>query len=84
MNERIVQLAGHNERIRDFFETGPVQRAAVEDFALLIIRDCVEQILSADVGDLQAKDYYLNRVAEHVERHFGTGQEELINLGSKE
>jgi hypothetical protein len=41
VNERIMELASCNERIQTFFETGPVQRAAIEQFAELIVRECV-------------------------------------------
>ena len=41
MNEKIRQLAKCNERIQNFFETGPVQRAAIEEFAELIVRECL-------------------------------------------
>jgi hypothetical protein len=41
MNERIRELASCNERIQTFFETGPVQRAAIEQFAELIVRECM-------------------------------------------
>jgi len=44
MNERIKELANCNERIQNFFETGPVQRAAIEQFAELIVRECIEQL----------------------------------------
>jgi hypothetical protein len=47
MNKRIKELAQFNEHIRNFFETGPVQRAAIEEFAQLIVRECMLQI--ADV-----------------------------------
>lgn len=40
-------------------------------FAELIIRECLDQIHVADVGDLKAKSYYLDKVAEHIEKHFG-------------
>jgi len=40
MNTRIEELAKCNERIQNFFETGPVQRAAIEEFAELIVREC--------------------------------------------
>jgi hypothetical protein len=40
MNEQIKLLAQCNQRIQNFFETGPVQRAAIEEFAQLIIREC--------------------------------------------
>ena len=41
MNERIKELAMCNERIQYFFETGPVQRAAIEQFAELIVQECM-------------------------------------------
>jgi hypothetical protein len=42
MNNRIKEIAKFNERVYNFFETGPVQRAAIEEFAELIILDCVK------------------------------------------
>lgn len=42
MNQRIRELASCNERIQNFFVTGPVQRAAIEDFAELIVRECAD------------------------------------------
>ena len=47
------------------------ENACDEKFAELIIRECIEQIHGADVGDLKAKAYYLDKVAEHIEKHFG-------------
>ena len=40
-------------------------------FAELIVRECVNEIHVADVGDLKGKSYYLDKVAEHIEKHFG-------------
>ena len=48
MNERIKELASCNERIQTFFETGPVQRAAIEQFAELIVRECLAQVDKVD------------------------------------
>ena len=48
MNDRIRQLAKCNERIQNFFETGPVQRAAIEEFVELIVRECAD-LLPADM-----------------------------------
>ena len=58
MNERIKELASCNERIQSFFETGPVQRAAIEQFAELILRECISSVGS------QADKAYLKK-------HFG-------------
>jgi hypothetical protein len=42
MNERMKDLVARIDRIKDMYDVGPVQRAAIEDFAELIIRECCE------------------------------------------
>ena len=42
-----------------------------EKFAELIIRECCNVIHGADMKDLRGKEYYLDRVSEHIEKHFG-------------
>lgn len=39
MNENFRKLARCNERIENFMTTGPVQRAAIEEFAELIVKE---------------------------------------------
>jgi len=46
MNERIKELADKVDRIKDFYSVGPVQRAALEDFADLIIKECIDLLLN--------------------------------------
>ncbi len=63
MNERIRELAVNNERIMTFFETGPVQRAAIEDFARAIVRECAWMIdinreSRADLSGKDLKQYF--------------------------
>ena len=43
----------------------------IHELVRLTAMECIEQIYGANVGDLKAKDYYLDRVAEHIENHFG-------------
>ena len=43
----------------------------MEKFAELIVRECINEIHVADVGELKGKSYYLDKVAEHIEKHFG-------------
>jgi hypothetical protein len=71
MNERIKKLAeqaGHKplgtfaDELMDIYN---------KKFAELIIKECVNEIYVADVGDLKGKSYYLDKVAEHIEKHFG-------------
>ena len=44
MNERIKELLARPglERLNDWVSIGPVQRAALEEFAELIVRDCAK------------------------------------------
>jgi hypothetical protein len=64
MNERIKELAKCNERISNFFETGPVQRAAIEQFAELIVWECAGLMYGRDEnGNCKDGDVIL--------KHFG-------------
>jgi len=77
MNERIKELAKCNERIQNFFETGPVQRAAIEQFAELIVRECYEhckgQMLDKEVADTYELTYNdgVSDCAIGLLQHFG-------------
>ncbi len=66
MKNRIEELAQCNERILNFFQTGPVQRAAIEEFAELIVQECIDTILDSSVE-------YTTRpqVAIEIKEHFG-------------
>ena len=63
MNNRIEELAQCNERILNFFQTGPVQRAAIEQFAELIVREC------ADIANRAQSQW--NPASYFVLKHFG-------------
>ena len=72
MNDRIRQLAKCNERIQNFFETGPVQRAAIEEFAELIVRECLAQVDKVDVMLEDDKEKTgVAWVGYAIEKHFG-------------
>jgi hypothetical protein len=79
MNERIKELANCNERIQNFFETGPVQRAAIEQFAELIVRECVESMQVNLITETQPvpgtmdyiQNHTINLCANTVKKHFG-------------
>jgi hypothetical protein len=43
----------------------------LDKFAELIVKECINEIHVADVGNLQGKGYYLDKVAEHIEKYFG-------------
>lgn len=77
MNKHIFELAKQADLIQwDTLSSGvrtPDHKSVVKakKFAKLIIRECVAEIHVADVGNLHAKAYYLDKVAEHIEKHFG-------------
>jgi hypothetical protein len=48
-----------------------VSKEFADKFAELIVRECINEIYDADIGDLEGKSYYLDKVAEHIEKHFG-------------
>ena len=52
MNERIKELLASPglERLNDWASIGPVQRAALETFAGLIIKECLDGVVEA-IGD---------------------------------
>ena len=69
MNERIKELAKCNERIENFFVTGPVQRAAIEEFAELVVRECADTVTDRcemhGEYDEKRAEYYAKRIKEH-------------------
>ena len=83
MNERILELrtqaaawVSENHQPQDpnaYSQKEIDQRYLMyeEKFAELIVKECINEIHVADVGDLKAKGYYLDKVAEHIEKHFG-------------
>jgi hypothetical protein len=78
MNERIKELAAQVEKYISTtnFEGMPEDEMTYDKifqkkFAELIVRECINEIHDADVGDLKGRGYYLDKVAEHIENHFG-------------
>jgi hypothetical protein len=66
MNKRIEELAQCNERILNFFQTGPVQRAAIEEFAELIVKEC-GVALSPMLRDMVSR----GQAFDLIKKHFG-------------
>jgi hypothetical protein len=83
MNERIKELALVNERIQNFFETGPVQRAAIEEFAQLIVNECMFQCNINQAGNTGiSKDFSEGHIMgvyecfHKIKNHFGVEETE--------
>lgn len=68
---RIKELAMLIPRIKDMYEVGPVQRAAIEEFAELIVKEC------ASICDLNGSSYKHSftpakaRLAESTSKYCG-------------
>ena len=72
MNQRIKELASCNERIQTFFETGPVQRAAIEQFAELIIQECITSIYkSQNITPGFLINLPSDQLVLQIKKHFG-------------
>lgn len=72
MNERIHELAEQaGSTHKQSLGVYQFYSDELEKFAELIVQECVNEIHVADVGDLKGKGYYLDKVAEHIEKHFG-------------
>ena len=79
MNERIKELASCNERIQSFFETGPVQRAAIEQFAEFIVRECLARgkLTQSQIVFNGSEEYNAGRemgievFMNQIKQHFG-------------
>ena len=72
MTNRIEELASCNERIQNFFETGPVQRAAIEQFAELIVRECITAIYkSQSITPGFLINLPPDQLAFQIKKHFG-------------
>ena len=73
MNKRIRELAKCNERVLNFFQTGPAQRAAIEEFARLIVLEC---------ADISEKHWIKHKgCSAHfsIREHFGVELNERTN-----
>jgi len=52
MNERIKDILAQPvfERLSDWVNIGPVQRATLEEFAELIVKECIAKVSEWDMG----------------------------------
>ena len=82
MNLRIKELLNRPglERLNDWVNIGPVQKAALEEFTELIVRDCVEIVETQRVpihpsrsGEMAAKWAMdtLRECRDRIKEHFG-------------
>jgi len=73
MNERIKELLMKVPRLNDMYEVGPVQQAAIEDFAKLIILECTGVVEGGNFLHEQAPTaIFARECSSTIKRHFGT------------
>ena len=74
MNEiirKLAEQAGATAMGRSGYTDYGTLDLDVEKFAELIVRVCVNEIHAVELTELIGKSYYLDKVAEHIEKHFG-------------
>lgn len=80
MNERIKELVTKVDRIKDLYDVGPVQRAAIEDFVELIVKKCIDKIETYRIpvgnsaaGEMACEWTYgaLKEIRDEIKEHFG-------------
>jgi len=59
--DRILEILKNNARLYDYYLVGPIQRAAVEDFAISIVEACAETLDAMP-------NYYKSEKAREIER----------------
>ena len=83
MNERIKDILAQPvfERLNDWVNIGPVQRATLEEFTELIVKECATIILNNDIE--KQEDYDVNHLffngwergvidsCQIIKKHFG-------------
>ena len=72
MNERIKDVLARPglERLNDWVSIGPVQRAALEEFAELIVQECANIVRNSSLPDSYS-EACLRNIADELEEHFG-------------
>ena len=72
MNERIKELLASPglERLNDWVNIGPVQRAALEEFTELIVQICANIVRNSSLPDSYS-EACLEYIADELEEHFG-------------
>ena len=78
MNERIKQILDQPvlERLREWSNIGPVQRATVEEFTRLIIENCIGQVALIGISNTENDEHgdiswTVRAAIEMIEEHFG-------------
>lgn len=81
MNEDLIEKLDNQaweyavDNSNGIYNDGRLSERKRNRFAELLIRECINEIHGANLGDLPAASYYLDKVSEHIEKHFGLNDE---------
>ena len=78
MNKQIAEILNQPafDRLKDWHDIGPVQKATLELFAELIVFECVKAVMDGT----KEGDHY----AQKIEEHFDNGQGGILHFGVEE
>ena len=78
MNDRIADILNQPafDRLKDWYDIGPVQKATLELFAELIVIECVKAVMDGT----KEGDHY----AQRIEQHFDHSTDGVLHFGVEE
>ena len=78
MNDQIAKILNQPafDRLKDWHDIGPVQKATLELFAELIVFECVNAVMDGT----KEGDHY----AQRIEQHFDNGTGGILHFGVEE
>lgn len=78
MKDRIAEILNQPafDRLKDWHDIGPVQKATLELFAELIVFECVNAVMDGT----KEGDHY----AQRIEQHFDNGTGGILHFGVEE
>jgi hypothetical protein len=78
MNDQIAKTLNQPafDRLKDWYDIGPVQKATLELFAELIVFECVNAVMDGT----KEGDHY----AQLIEQHFDNGTGGIVHFGVEE
>ena len=78
MNDQIAKTLNQPafDRLKDWYDIGPVQKATLELFAELIVIECVKAVMDGT----KEGDHY----AQRIEQHFDHSTDGVLHFGVEE
>ena len=78
MNDRIADILNQPafDRLKDWHDIGPVQKATLELYAEFIVFECVNAVMDGT----KEGDHY----AQRIEQHFDNGTGGILHFGVEE